>query len=299
MIVVLGSINLDIQFEVENLPLAGETLHARGRSHFGGGKGANQVLAAKRAGADAVLFGAVGDDEAAKIALRGLVEAGVTISDVASVQEDTGLANIYVDRLGENCIVVAAGANGLVDADMAAAAVASAKEGFLVLQQEIPFETNNAALAHARRHDVRTVLNVSPFDERSAELSRLADVVIANQHEWARLSNGFDGPDAMREWSRRNSQTLVVTRGAAGVAVSAPQEYFEVAAPAIRPIDTVGAGDTFCGYFAAELDRGSTLREAAEIAVVAASIACLQAGAQKSIPLRSDVVRALAQSRPS
>ena len=74
-----------------------------------------------------------------------------------------------------------------------------------------------------------------------------------------------------------------------------PQDYFEVAAPAIRPIDTVGAGDTFCGYFAAELDRGGTLREAAEIAVVAASMACLQAGAQPSIPLRDDVLSAVSQ----
>ncbi len=294
MIVVLGSINLDIRFDVENLPQAGETLHARGRSHFGGGKGANQGLAARRAGADAVLVGAVGEDQSAEIALRELVEAGVSLSDVAIVQENTGSANIYVDGQGENCIVVAAGANALVDADMAATAVARAQGGFLVLQQEIPFETNRMALDFARLHDVRTVLNVSPFDATSAELSRLADIVIANEHEWARLNNGEVGPDAMRDWSRRNDRTLVVTMGAAGVAVAGPEDYFEVAAPAIRPIDTVGAGDTFCGYFAAELDRGGTLREAAEIAVVAASMACLQAGAQPSIPLRSDVLHALA-----
>ncbi|MBO9196896.1 ribokinase [Rhizobium sp. 16-449-1b] len=299
MIVVLGSINLDIRFEVESLPQAGETLHAHGRSHFGGGKGANQALAARRAGADAFLFGAVGDDQHAEIALQELVESGVSISDVAIVQEDTGSANIYVDWQGENCIVVAAGANGLVDIDMAATAVARAQKGLLVLQQEVPFDTNKAALELARLHDVRTVLNVSPFDATSAKLSRLADVVIANQHEWAKLSDGAEDPEAMRAWSRRNNQILVVTKGAAGVTVSAPEEYFEVAAPGIQPLDTVGAGDTFCGYFAAELDRGGSLREAAEIAVVAASMACLQAGAQPSIPRRPDVLRALAERQRS
>lgn len=153
----------------------------------------------------------------------------------------------------------AQGGNGLVDIDM-------------------------AALKLARLHDVRTVLNVSPFDATSAKLCRFADVVIANHCEWAKLSNGEKDPEAMRTWSRWNNQILVVTKGAGGV--SAPQEYFEVAAPAIEAIDTVGAGDTFCGYFAAQLDRGSSLREATEIAVVAASIACLQAGAQPSIPMR-------------
>lgn len=295
MIVVLGSINLDVRFEVETLPRAGETIHARGRAHFGGGKGANQALAAKRAGADVILFGAVGEDQAAEIVLRELIDADVGLSNVAAVQEATGSANIYVDGRGENSIVVSAGANGLVDVDMAANAVTTAKNGFLVLQQEIPFETNKAVLELAKLRGVKTVLNVSPFDATSRELSRLADIVIANQHEWARLNDGRDGPDALQDWSRMNNQIIVVTMGAAGVFVSAPHEYFEVAAPAIQPIDTVGAGDTFCGYFAAELDHGGTLRAAAQIAVFAASIACLQHGAQPSIPLRGDVLRAQAE----
>ena len=299
MIVVLGSINLDIRFDVESLPLAGETLHARRRSYFGGGKGANQVLAAKRAGAEAVLFGAVGDDGSAKIALQELVEAGVNLSGVAVVPEETGSANIYVDCLGENCIVVSAGANGFVDIDIAVSSVSAMRGGILVLQQEVPFATNKAAIEVARLHGVKTILNISPFDVTSLELSRLADIVIANQHEWTRLNDGEDCPESMREWCRRSNQILVVTRGAAGVAVSTAQEFFEVEAPAIQPLDTVGAGDTFCGYFAAELDRGGSLQEAAGVAVVAASIACLRAGAQPSIPLRHDVLSAMTKPQPS
>jgi len=301
MIVVLGSINLDIRLEVDSLPLAGETIHAHNRQYFGGGKGANQALAAKRADGDVSFFGAVGSDTLAERALAELVEADVPILDIAVVREETGSANIYVDRHGENCIVITAGANGLVDVDMAAAAVASAsasaKRGLLVFQQEIPFETNKAALELARLHGVRTILNVSPFDVTSAELSRLADIIIANQHEWAKLSNGADDPDAMRAWSGRNDQPLVVTRGAGGVVVSAPMEYIGVAAPVIQPIATIGAGDTFCGYFAAELDCGRSLKEAAGIAVVAASVACLRAGAQPSIPLRFDVLGLLAKNK--
>lgn len=295
MIVVLGSINLDTLFEVERLPSSGETVHAHNRFHFGGGKGANQVLAAKRGGADVVFFGAVGDDRAAEIALCGLTEAGVAVSDIAIVDKETGSANIYVDRRGENSIVVAAGANGLVDIGMAAAAVAVAKGGLLILQQEIPSATIKAALELARPHNVRTVLNISPFDTTSAELSRLADIVIANQHEWTMLNDEIDTAAAMIDWSNRHGQILVVTKGAGGVAVSSPSNYFEVAAPAIRPVDTVGAGDTFCGYFAAELDRGGSLREASEIATVAASMACLKEGAQPSVPLRNDVVKTMSR----
>jgi ribokinase len=291
MIVVLGSINIDICLEVESLPLAGETIHARSRRYFGGGKGANQALAAKRAGAEVAFFGAVGADQNAAKALSELVDADLPISDIAVVEEETGSANIYVDRHGENCIVLMAGANGLVGADTAAAAVQRAMDGLLVLQQEIPFSTTHAALELARSSGVKTIFNVSPFDATSAELARLADIVIANQHEWSQLSGGSEAPARIQEWSHRHQQTIVVTKGAGAVAVASPSEYFEVAAPTIQPIDTVGAGDTFCGYFATELDRGGSLREATEIAVTAASIACLKSGAQTSIPLRDQVLK--------
>lgn len=299
MIVVLGSINIDVRFEVDRLPGAGETIHARNRAQFGGGKGANQVLAARRAGADAAFFGAVGPDQSAQFTLSQLVEAGVDTTAVALVEHDTGSAIICVDRQGENCIVVAAGANASIGIDMAAEAVRHAGDGFLVLQQEIPLATIKAALELARLNGVRTIVNISPFDAMSSELSRLADIVIANQTEWAGLAGREDSAAAMQEWCRHHQQTIVVTRGAGGVAISSPSEYFEVAAPAIRPVDTVGAGDTFCGYFAAELDRGGSLRQAAEIAVVAASMACLRAGAQSSIPLRFDVLGGLTPDRSS
>ncbi|MEP7456118.1 ribokinase [Phyllobacterium sp. SB3] len=299
MIVVLGSVNIDICLEVESLPRAGETIHARDRGYSGGGKGANQVLAAKRGGAEVAFFGAVGSDRHAEEALCDIVEAGIPISDIAVVQEETGSANIYVDRHGENCIVVVAGANGLVGADAVAAAVKRASDGFLVLQQEIPFATTHHALKRARASGTRTILNVSPFDKTSAELSRLADIVIANQHEWSQLSGGAETCAAMQEWSRRHRQTIVVTKGAGGVAVASPSEYFEVAAPTIQPIDTVGAVDTFCGYLAAELDRGGSLREATEIAVTAASIACLKAGAQASISVKHEVLNAREQHHAS
>jgi ribokinase len=296
MIVVLGSINIDICLEVDNLPLAGETIHARNRRYFGGGKGANQVLAAKRAGADVAFFGAVGDDQLAQKALSELIESGVPTSELAVVQQETGSANIYVDRQGENIIVITAGANALVDTAMANAAVLRAKGGFLVLQQEIPFATLQPALERARLEGVRTILNISPFDENSAGLARLADIVIANQHEWSRLSGGLDTSDAMKEWSRSRGQTIVVTRGAGGVAVATPADYFETSAPQIQPVDTVGAGDTFCGYLAAALDLGDSLRAAVDVAVTAGSLACLKHGAQASIPTREDV---LATVRPN
>ena len=289
MIVVLGSINVDIRFEVERLPKAGETVHAINRRYFAGGKGANQALAARRAGADVALFGAAGNDRHAERALSELVAAGVLVSDVTTVPEETGSANIYVDSQGENVIVVTSGANGLVDAEMAARAVSRTKGGFLVLQQEIPTGTTKAALELARAADVTTILNVSPFGGTSSELSEMADIVIANEREWSHLGGKGDILASMRERSLRQRQTLVVTRGPLGVCVASPTDYFEIQAPAIRPLDTVGAGDTFCGYFAATLAHGGSLRDAADIAVRAASIACLKAGAQASIPAKSEV----------
>lgn len=293
MIVVLGSINIDIRFEVERLPLAGETVHAINRRYFAGGKGANQALAARRAGADVAIVGASGNDQYAERALSELIEAGVVTSDVATVQEETGSANIYVDNRGENVIVVSSGANGLVDARMAVKAVSQAKGGFLVLQQEIPTETTKVALELAREEGVKTILNVSPFGENSPALAELADIVIANEREWAQLSGEGDMAESMQERSRRYRQTLVVTRGPLGVCVASPEECFEIEAPIIEPIDTVGAGDTFCGFLAAAMDAGSSLRECARTAVVAASLACLTPGAQPSIPTRDQTMLAL------
>lgn len=289
MIAVLGSTNIDVRIEVERLPAAGETVHALGRSYVGGGKGANQALAAKRAGADVAFFSAVGPDPLATAALRELLDAGISSSDVLVVPEDTGLAHIYVDRDGENCIVVIAGANASVDVGMASRAVARAKGGLLIMQQEIPFATIKAALELAPQHDVRTILNVSPLDDKSAELAPVADIVIANQHEWSKLIDGVETPEAMLNWSHRLGRTIVVTRGAAGAAVSSPAGYFEVRAPAVIPVDTVGAGDTFCGYLAAAIDAGGSLHDAARWAVMAASLACLKPGAQTSIPWRHEV----------
>ena len=289
MIVVLGSINIDIRYEVEELPSAGETIHSLCWSRFAGGKGANQALAAKRAGANVAFFGAAGKDNLAQEALLELREAGVSLSDVVFFSEATGLANIYVDRQGENFIVVTAGANNLVDAKMAEAAVNRADSGFLVLQQEIPVDTTMTALKLARSRGVRTILNVSPFDIISHTFSLLADITIANENEWLRLAEGSEVAASMQTWSKENQKTLVVTKGARGVCVASPSEFFEVAAPSIHAIDTVGAGDTFCGYFAAALDAGQSYQEAARVAVVAASLACREAGTQISIPSREQV----------
>jgi ribokinase len=260
MIVVLGSINIDIRFQVAHLPGAGQTIHALGQSYFAGGKGANQALAAKRAGAEVAMFGVAGDEPLGKIALSELAASGVPMTDIALTVEGTGAAYIYVDSQGENCIVINAGANALVDAKMAAAAVERAKGGYLVLQQEIPTDTIKTALDLARAAGVRTILNVSPFDAASPVLARLADIVIANETEWEMLAGKMDTPASLQDHSRKHHQAVVVTKGAQGVCVATGDDYFELPAPRIRPVDTVGAGDTFCGYLAAALAAGQTWR---------------------------------------
>lgn len=133
----------------------------------------------------------------------------------------------------------------------------------------------------ARNADVKTILNVTPFGEASAELSEKADIIIANEHEWSQLSATSDVSASMQARSLRHRQAIVVTRGSLGVCVASPDAYFELPASVIRPLDTVGAGDTFCGFPAAALDSGCRLKEASNLAVTAASLACLRVGVRR------------------
>lgn len=292
MLVVLGSINADVRHSVTFLPAKGETVIAKSCEISPGGKGANQALAARRCGVEVAMFGAVGNDPVSTLALQNLKDAGVDLAGVKIVEGATGTANVYVDSNGENFIVVVSGANAAVDEKAAELAAFQARNGFLVLQQELPASVVACAMNAATKYAAKTILNLSPVDTVSVSPSvTTADILILNEHEWRVLSGGLDLIVGTSDWSRRHRQTVVVTAGAKGAVVSSPEEHFFLDAPAIVPLDTVGAGDTFCGFFAAELSKGIRLRDAAQLAVIAASRACLVEGAQASIPERMDVLQ--------
>ena len=297
MITVFGSTNLDQVGTVSRLPKPGETVAGGTFSMAAGGKGANQALAARRAGAEVRHVSAVGKDAFAELALDLLEKDGVDLSDLKHVDGPTGIAMIFVDGQGENVIAVLPGANGTMTAADADAALAKVDGGVLLLQQEIPQAATERALDIAREKGITAILNTAPFLDTTKALAPKADILIANETEFALLTGrGIEELDAaMADWAKAHNQTVIVTLGGDGArAATADGKTISVPALKVTPIDTVGAGDTFCGYLAAGLDAGLDLEAAMTRAAVAASLACLKPGAQPAIPMADEVEAALA-----
>ena len=297
MITVIGSANLDLIATVERLPRPGETVPGDGFSTAPGGKGANQALAARRAGADVRMVGAVGQDAFADQALALLQEGGVDLSRMRRAETATGIAVILVEAAGENVIAIVPGGNGTVSPSDVAAARLSAGD-FLMMQLEIPLDAVEAALAAARRAGVPSMLNTAPFRAEAGKLLAQADYVVANETEFDLYADalGLAGDDReakMRDFCIRTGRIVVVTLGAEGVMATTPDGFVRAQGLTITPIDTVGAGDTFCGYLAASLEQGLALEEALRRAAVAGSLACLKPGAQPAIPFAAEIDEAL------
>lgn len=300
MITVLGSVNMDLIASVSRLPSPGETVAG---DHFvtaPGGKGANQALAARRAGGSVHMAGACGEDEFAVPALTYLRFDGVNLDRVRSASTATGVALIFVGADGENVIAIVAGANGTVTVGDAKAAVADMKRGdTLMVQMEIPAAAIEAGLIAAREKGVTSIANVAPFTADARRLAQLADIVIANETEFELFCDKPDLSAEAREAemmriNAESKQTIIVTLGGDGVVAVRDGKLHKAKGLVIEPVDTVGAGDTFCGYLAAGLDQGLKFDMALRRAAVAGSLACLKPGAQPSIPLQAEVDRNLA-----
>ncbi|RJT40333.1 ribokinase [Mesorhizobium waimense] len=297
MIIVVGSINLDLIANVDRLPAPGETVRGSGFTTAPGGKGANQALAAARAGAKVRMVGAVGKDSFAAEALALLKDGKVDLSGVGESFASTGTALILVGADGENVIAVVAGANdSVLPADIAKALLK--KNDVVLLQHEIPLQTVEAALDATRAAGAVSVLNTAPFRAEASSLLSKADYAVANETEFdlygeALSLAGRDRPTRMRDYAGKTGRTIVVTLGGDGVLAATPDNFLTVSALKITPVDTVGAGDTFCGYFGAGLSSGLPLGQALTRAAAAGSLACLKPGAQPAIPLAKDVDAAL------
>jgi ribokinase len=295
MITVIGSINLDFTAVVRRQPKWGETVHAASFFVSAGGKGANQALAARRAGAAVSMVGAVGNDEVAVQALVGLVASDVDLTQIHRVAPPTGTAQILSEIDGTNLIVVSAGANSLLSAEHAISAISQLRQSdILMLQFETTPETVEAALMLSRKKGVRSILNAAPMEPEFVPLTRLAHTLVVNEAEFDVLTGcSFtemkDREAAALEHCRSTMQNLIVTLGPQGAIAVIEGELITVEAPVIRPVDTVAAGDTFCGYYAASLELGLSAHESVKRAVHAAALACLKNGAQVSIPSAVDL----------
>jgi ribokinase len=296
MITVFGSINLDLIGKVSRIPRPGETVAGSEFSTAAGGKGANQALAARRAGALVKLVGAAGRDTMGEEALALLKAGNVDLTAVRRLDTQQGVAMIFVDPHGENVIGILPGANAAMTPDDADKAVGHlGKSDVLVVQQEIPQAATMRALGLARLNGMTSILNTAPFLETTAAVAGTASIVVANETEFALLAGGDVGdlPTAMNLWARSRRQTIIVTLGPEGAVAASPETLISVPALAVEPVDTVGAGDTFVGYLAAGLDSGLSLEASMRRAAVAASLACLKPGAQPSIPTAAEVDAAM------
>ena len=303
MITVFGSINVDLVTRVEAHPRPGETIAGSDYRLIPGGKGANQALAAARAGARVRLIGAVGTDEFAGIALAELGRGGIDLAGVARRAAPTGLALIVVDRQGENTIVVASGANGTVTA-ADAAGVGFGPGDTLLLQLEVPYGEGRKVATRARSAGARVVLSVAPFRPFTVEDAAPASVLIMNEHEAASLAAhvglapGSDAENAAR-LAERFGKTVIVTLGAEGAIAAEKDRLLKVPALPVTPIDTTGAGDSFAGVLAAMLDEGAPLETAMAHAAAAGSLATTKEGAQPSFPMRAEIDGAVEAARNS
>ena len=302
MIVVFGSINIDMVMRVDALPRPGQTVLCDGYLMTPGGKSANAALAAARAGADVAMFGRVGDDNFAEAALALLRDAGVDVEGVGRSARPTACAAIWVDARGENAIVVASGANLDATADQVPDK-ALGPDTVVVLQLEVPARENWALVRRARANGARILLNAAPAGEAPGDVLDAIDFLVVNEIEAAAVAGNVgadpDQPAALaRRLAEAHDLTCVVTLGGAGAVAVGPEGGFSVPVLDVEPVDTTAAGDSFCGALAAALDGGRDLESALRFASVGAGLACTKAGTQVSLPDRASIEARIADLPP-
>jgi ribokinase len=292
-IVVVGSCNMDIAVFVERAPERGETVSGTHSKTSPGGKGANQAIAAARLGASVAFVGAVGADAHGK-ALRAAFEAAdVDVSRLRTVEQETGTAQIVVERSGANRIVVVPGANGTLTALTAEDRRLIGDSDLLLLQLESPLEAVIEAARVAREAGTRVVLTPAPAQPLPDELTRSLDVLVPNEHE-ALLLAGADELDAAITALAARVPDLVVTLGErGGVHAGRNGEPAPFATPIVDAVDTTAAGDTFVGALALALGQGDDWPAALELAAAAAALSVARAGASDTMPTADEVARFL------
>lgn len=294
-ILVVGSSNTDMTVKTRELPRPGETVLGGVFTMGGGGKGANQAVAARRLGGDVAFFCKVGNDIFGDNSLKGYQEEGIDTSLVKRSACPSGVALITVDEQAENCIVVASGAN----ADVTVEDIEGIREALescdiLLMQLEIPVPAVCRAAQIAAEAGARVVLNPAPACDLPEELFKYVTLFIPNETELSRFS-GIEVKDAesagkaagiMRE---KGVKDIIVTLGSKGSLICTGKGSVTVPARKVKAVDTTAAGDTYCGALCVALSEGKSLEEAAEFATKASSITVQRMGAQASVPYRKEI----------
>lgn len=296
-VLTAGSINTDLVARVRRAPEAGETITGESFAIFGGGKGANQTLASARSGVATAILGAVGDDDFGRQRLADLQRDNVDVESVRITPElPSGVAVITVEEGGENRIAYMPGATISVTAADAERAVARVHPTAILTTLELPADAIQTLIDRGKAIGATILLNATPEPGAGANLARRADVLIVNESEARELlgwgSDEDDWSAAASELRERGPQTVVITLGGEGALVLGQREW-RIPSPKVEVVDTTGAGDAFCGAFAAQIAQGAPVDRAAQVGVIAGAIAVTKAGAQPSQPYWSEIAARL------
>ncbi len=278
---VIGSINVDLVVRAASLPTPGETVTGGTFERHGGGKSANQAVAAARAGAAVRMIGAVGDDDLGEEAVAALEAEGIDVAGVQRLADaPTGVALIAVDAAGENQIAVASGANAELAGEAVAAALDGASGGVALLGLEVPDAAVLAGARAARAAGLTVVINPAPARPLGDELLAVAPILTPNGGEAAALSGEDDPEAAALALAERTGAPVVVTVGSSGALLVEDGALQRIPAPKVEAIDTTGAGDAFNGALAAALAGGTAVADAVREAVAVAAESVRRPGAR-------------------
>ena len=283
-ICIVGSSNIDQIAYVDMTPHDGETVFGSKYQMGFGGKGANQAVMAGLMGAQTFMITCLGDDVYADMTIENYKNNGVNVDYIQRVEGSSGVAPIWVDKTGQNRIIVISGANDHINADKAIEDIDKISNlNYIIGQFEIPLEVTEKVFIHAKNKNIQTILNPAPAKIPSDNLLQVTDWFIPNEIEFETItgSSAFDDKNLLN-YSNTIAGNLIVTLGDKGAAFISNNEVIKIEAPTVSAIDTTGAGDAFVGAFSAGLANGLTPIEAIKLGVDRASDSVTKPGTQSS-----------------
>jgi ribokinase len=293
-IVIIGSSNVDLTVRTSRIPSKGETIFGNDLQMAFGGKGANQAVAAERLGGDVSFITKVGNDSYAEMMKENFVKEGIGTETV--ITDDgiqSGLAWICVDDRGDNSIIVMPGANGaLTTDDLKPFLEKIAEAEYLLMQLEVPLDVISYAADYAFSHGVKVILNPAPALPLPDGLLSKLYILAPNEKECRLLCGEAASEDMLtnaRLLLKKGVGNVIVTLGEEGSLLCNGEGCVKIDAVKVEAVDTVAAGDTYCGALAVALSEGKTIPQAMEFATKASAIAVTRCGAQPSVPYRDEI----------